>query len=64
VLRAVSTRGSAADEMDVDPVCHMVIDPGRAAGVLEHRGRRYRFCSLECAGAFARDPDRYGQAAG
>jgi adenylate cyclase len=64
VLRAVSERGAAADHMDVDPVCRMVIDPGRAAGVLEHRGRRYRFCSLECAGAFARNPERFSHTAG
>jgi adenylate cyclase len=62
VLRAVSERGAPADQMDVDPVCRMVIDPGRAAGVLEHRGRNFRFCSLECAGAFASDPDRFGRA--
>ena len=62
VLRAVSERAAATDHMDVDPVCRMVIDPGRAAGVLEHRGRNYRFCSLECAGAFARDPERFAAA--
>jgi class 3 adenylate cyclase/YHS domain-containing protein len=59
VLRALSESGTASAEMDVDPVCHMVVDPGRAAGVLEYRGRAYRFCSLECAGSFARDPERY-----
>lgn len=58
VLRAVSEEMTGS-EMDLDPVCRMVVDPGRAVGVLEHRGRRYRFCSLECAASFASDPDRY-----
>ena len=58
LLRAVSP-GEREGDLDIDPVCRMVVDPGRAAGVLEHEGRRYRFCSLECAGAFARDPARH-----
>lgn len=62
VLRAVREAPDAAADMDVDPVCRMVVDPGQAAGVLEHGGRRYRFCSLRCARAFASDPDRYSQA--
>jgi adenylate cyclase len=59
VLRAVAEGASGASEMDLDPVCRMIVDPGQAAGVLEHRGRSYRFCSLECAASFAREPDRY-----
>lgn len=59
LLRAVREDPGTTPEMDVDPVCRMVVDPGQAAGVLEHRGRTYRFCSLQCAGAFAGDPDRY-----
>ncbi len=63
VLRAVPTGTGERADMDVDPVCRMVVDPGRAAGILEHRGRLYRFCSLDCAGRFATDPDRYAAAA-
>ena len=58
LLRAV-VPGATPGPLDVDPVCRMVVDPGQAAGILEHEGHRYRFCSLECAGAFARDPDRH-----
>ena len=63
VLRAVSEPLGIAGDMDVDPVCRMVVDPGQAAGVLEHHGRTYRFCSLACAASFAGNPDRYSPAA-
>ena len=59
LLRAVAGGEHPEPAMDVDPVCRMVVDPGQAAGELEYRGRRHRFCSLECAASFATDPDRY-----
>jgi YHS domain-containing protein len=37
----------------------MAVDPERAAGTLVYEGVEYRFCSLECAGKFADEPDRY-----
>ena len=43
----------------LDPVCHMLVDESHEAGSLRHDGTVYRFCSLECAGRFARDPDAY-----
>ena len=43
----------------VDPVCRMLVAEGREAGSLRHAGRLYRFCSLECAGLFLRDPAAY-----
>lgn len=43
----------------VDPVCRMRIDRASAAGRLRHRGAEYWLCSMECAAAFAADPDRY-----
>ncbi len=42
-----------------DPVCAMVISPGRARAALVHRGKTYYFCSENCRDNFARDPDRY-----
>ena len=42
----------------VDPVCRMVVDPSRSAGRLVHDQVAYEFCSLRCAGEFARAPDR------
>jgi len=43
----------------VDPVCRMLIAEGRESGSLRHAGTLYRFCSLECAGLFIRDPQAY-----
>jgi adenylate cyclase len=45
--------------LPVDPVCRMAVDPDRAAGRLMHEGTAYFFCSLACAGEFAREPERF-----
>jgi len=42
-----------------DPVCGMDVDPQRAAGSHEHRGRTYFFCSKHCLAAFKSDPVKY-----
>ena len=62
VFQATSTEANA-QELPLDPVCRMSVDPAHAAGRLAHGGRRYLFCSLACAGKFAADPERYVQAA-
>jgi adenylate cyclase len=54
----------AADDTAVraiDPVCHMAVSPDRAAGRLVFEDVAYHFCTLECAGTFARDPRRYAR---
>lgn len=43
----------------IDPVCHMAVDRRWAPGRLRHDDHEHLFCSLDCAGAFAADPDRY-----
>jgi adenylate cyclase len=48
-----------ADELAVDPVCQMAVDPDRAAGRLIHESNAYFFCSLTCVAAFAQNPERY-----
>ena len=45
--------------LPIDPVCHMVLEPERSAGMLVHQGTRYHFCSLNCASRFAQEPDRF-----
>ena len=37
----------------------MAVDPDRAAGRLMYEGTAYFFCTLACAGEFARNPERY-----
>lgn len=49
----------AASGWPIDPVCRMTVDPERSAGVLIHRDVEYHFCSLECVGGFADDPDSF-----
>ncbi|MBN1917249.1 MAG: heavy metal translocating P-type ATPase [Verrucomicrobia bacterium] len=47
-----------------DPVCGMKVDISAAAGVTEHAGHRYFFCSMHCKERFEADPGRYLDVAG
>lgn len=58
LFRAVPAAGGAEAGM-IDPVCRMAVDPARSAGSLRHRGTEYCFCSLDCAKAFAAEPERF-----
>jgi P-type Cu+ transporter len=42
-----------------DPVCGMSVDPAKAAGKVEHKGKTYYFCSKRCAERFAQEPDKF-----
>jgi adenylate cyclase len=59
LFAAVRTGQASKGEFPVDPVCRMAVDPDRAAGRLMHEGTAYFFCTLACAGEFARQPERY-----
>jgi class 3 adenylate cyclase/YHS domain-containing protein len=59
IFAAVRTTEEGGTELTVDPVCRMAVDPQRAAGRLVFEGQAYFFCSLGCAGSFARHPERY-----
>jgi YHS domain-containing protein len=39
----------------------MAVDPAHAAGRLNYDNATYFFCTLTCAGAFARHPERFAQ---
>jgi adenylate cyclase len=59
-LYAAMRTGRRSDEgLPIDPVCRMAVDPDHSAGQLSHNGTEYHFCSLECAGRFASDPEQY-----
>ena len=58
-LFRVVPRGLVGGRLDIDPVCHMVLGEDREIGSLTYHGRRFRFCSLECARQFASDPERF-----
>ena len=59
LVAAVRVGGPAEGRLAVDPVCRMAVDPERAAGRLVYDGTAYFFCTLECAGDFARRPERF-----
>ena len=65
LLFAARPAGEHAETgLPVDPVCRMAVDPAHAAGLLNHDGVEYHFCSLDCAGRFAAAPDHYAGDAG
>ena len=51
--------GTDAREHTTDPVCGMTVSPERAAGMLEHQGKQYFFCSAGCLQKFQAEPARY-----
>lgn len=63
VFRALRWAGDR-HTLTVDPVCRMAVAADEAAGWLQYEGRKYTFCSLRCAEAFAADPGRYLTSAG
>jgi adenylate cyclase len=59
IFAAVRRSESDVGQLPVDPVCRMAVDPARAAGRLMYDGTAYFFCTLACAGEFAREPERF-----
>jgi Cu+-exporting ATPase len=55
----VGTGENARPAGEVDPVCGMRVDPGRAAGKVEYSGRIYYFCNPSCANRFQDNPGKY-----
>ena len=49
----------SAELLETDPVCHMKVDPVKAAGTAEHDGKTYYFCSPGCVQKFNADPAKY-----
>ena len=58
-LFRVLGNGRGPEAHPLDPVCRMLVQPGREAGVLRHEDVEYHFCSLVCAERFASDPGAY-----
>lgn len=59
LLAAVRAGEARTDGLPRDPVCRMAVDPDRSAGRLVYERTTYFFCSLTCAGEFARGPERF-----
>ena len=58
---AVAPVDANVDQLAIDPVCQMAVDPERAVGRLRVDTKAYYFCSLTCAAAFAQQPQRYAE---
>ena len=48
-----------SERAQIDPVCHMSVDPLTAAGEFTHDGQPYYFCSLPCLERFRAEPERF-----
>lgn len=51
--------GVAKNELRIDPVCGMKVDPLKAAAHVHHAGKDYWFCSKGCAVKFEAEPGRW-----
>ena len=45
--------------MQVDPVCHMDLDPAKAGAKSDYQGTTYHFCSMDCKQKFDANPQQY-----
>jgi len=50
---------TAAQQVAIDPVCGMTVDPATTQHHSMHRGQAHHFCSAGCKASFDRDPDKY-----
>jgi len=50
---------SAVSAQHTDPVCGMTVQPETAAGVSDHSGEKYYFCSDHCKKKFDADPEKF-----
>jgi len=52
-------RHTATPKVEIDPVCHMQVDPAHAADRYDYKGHLYYFCCNGCKEKFQADPGRY-----
>jgi Cu+-exporting ATPase len=45
--------------MEIDPVCHMDVDPDRAKYTSVYKGKTWAFCTESCKRKFDENPDQY-----
>ena len=58
-LYEIIVEGHAGECTAFDPVCHMHVQPEKAAANILFEDRMYYFCSIECAKLFTNDPHRF-----
>ncbi len=47
--------------MERDVVCGMQVDPAKAAGSTDYKGKTYYFCSKGCKAKFDASPTQYAK---
>ena len=47
--------------MEKDEVCRMQVDPAKAVGTSEYKGKTYYFCSKGCKTKFDANPAQYAK---
>jgi Cu+-exporting ATPase len=52
-------RSHHGEELAIDPVCGMTVDPESAAGSTEYNGHTYYFCNPHCLRKFQAEPEKY-----
>src|SRR5712671_1918608 len=50
---------SSEADMALDPVCGMTVDPAKAGGHFDYKGKTYHFCSQHCLHSFKADPGKF-----
>lgn len=53
-----STQSNAKARSEIDPICGMTVDPAKAAGRYDYKGRTYYFCAVSCLERFRADPEQ------
>ena len=47
--------------MEKDVVCGMQVDPAKAAGSSQYKGKKYYFCSTSCKTKFDANPSQFAK---
>ena len=47
------------DDMAVDPICKMKVDPATAKWISSYNGKNYFFCAEGCKKKFDEDPEKW-----
>ncbi len=59
IYKAMVADTNSDEDLPIDPVCKMAVDPAHCVGSVEHKGVEYHFCSQGCKERFSRSPDSF-----
>ncbi len=58
-MKRLATTTKAITKPVIDPVCGMIVDPGRTRLVALYQGHSYWFCAEGCRRAFETNPKKH-----